>query len=108
MWDIMDRKKLSRIYFPAILDSLMVASMHLAMLITLVMLPQNAALFKRKKCLYQISAQLLLSFNRLKERLEIAGSEAGEVISLDNLDKDGRPIHQVLPLYQPNCVSEDD
>lgn len=52
----------------------------------------------------QITTQLLLTLNRLKERLEVSGAKAGEVVSLNDLNEDSRAIHQVLspkvsPLY---------
>ena len=44
----------------------------------------------------QITTQLLLTLNRLKERLEVSGAKARKVVSLDDLNKDSRAIHQVL------------
>ena len=44
----------------------------------------------------QITTQLLLTLNRLKERLEVSGAKTRKVVSLDDLNKDSRAIHQVL------------
>lgn len=44
----------------------------------------------------QIPSELLLSLDSLKQGLEIAGSESFEVMSLDDLDEHGWPIHQML------------
>lgn len=46
--------------------------------------------------LNQIAAQLLFPFNGLKERPEVARSKAREVVSLNDLYKDSRAVHQML------------
>lgn len=44
----------------------------------------------------QITTQLLLTFNGLKERLEVSSAKPRKVVSLNDLNKDSRAIHQVL------------
>lgn len=46
--------------------------------------------------LNQVSAQFLLPLDSLEQRLEVTSTEAGEVMSLDDLDEDGRTVHHVL------------
>lgn len=41
----------------------------------------------------QISSQLLFALNRLEKTLEVTGSEAFEVVSLDDFDEHGWPVH---------------
>lgn len=44
----------------------------------------------------QIASQLLLTLYGLKQRFEIAGPKTREVVPLDNLDENGRAVHQML------------
>lgn len=44
----------------------------------------------------QVSAKFLLTFNCFKERFEVPGSEAFEVVSLNDLNEDGRSVQDVL------------
>lgn len=46
--------------------------------------------------LNKISTKLLLTLNRLEQRLEVSSPETLEVVSLDNLDENSRAVHQVL------------
>lgn len=46
--------------------------------------------------LNQVPTELLLPLNRLKQRLEVPGAESREVMTLDDLDKDGGSIQQML------------
>lgn len=52
----------------------------------------------------QVSTQLLLSFNRLKQGLEVACPKALKVVSLNDLDKHRRAIHHVL--YKGQYLSD--
>lgn len=54
--------------------------------------------------LNQIAAQFLLTLDSLEQRLEVTSTEAGEVMSLNDLNKDGRTVHQVLQLSVCACV----
>lgn len=51
----------------------------------------------------KVAPQFLLPFNGLEQGLEVAGAEAGKVISLDNLDEDRGAIEKMLeyPLARP-------
>lgn len=53
----------------------------------------------------QISTELLLPLERLEQRLEVAGSEAREVVSLDDFNEDGRAIHQMLRIFVSSKIS---
>lgn len=44
----------------------------------------------------KIAAQLLLSLDRLEQRLEVSSAKAGEVVSLDDLDEHSGAVHHVL------------
>lgn len=44
----------------------------------------------------QVTTQLLLTLDGLKQRLEVSSAKAGEVVSLDDLNEDGGAIHHVL------------
>lgn len=44
----------------------------------------------------QVASQLLLSLDGLKERLEVASTEAVEVVALDDFDEDSRAVQQML------------
>ena len=48
------------------------------------------------QALNQVATQLLLSLDSLEQRLEVASTEAGEVVALDDLNEDGWTIHHVL------------
>src|SRR5437764_6596896 len=46
--------------------------------------------------LLQCPASFLLSFDRFEQRLEIAEPEAPRAVALDDLEEDGRPVHDRL------------
>lgn len=46
--------------------------------------------------LTQIASELLLPLDRFEQRFEVASTKAREIVALDDLNKDSRPIHEVL------------
>lgn len=48
------------------------------------------------KVLYKVATEGLFPFNGLKERFEVAGAKAGEVVSLYDFNEDSGTVHQVL------------
>jgi hypothetical protein len=44
----------------------------------------------------QISSEFLLPFNGFEQRFEVSSTEPGEIIALDDFNKDRWPIHEVL------------
>ena len=45
---------------------------------------------------HQVASKLLLTLDRLEQRPEIASPKTREIVPLDDLDENGRAIHQVL------------
>jgi uncharacterized lipoprotein YehR (DUF1307 family) len=44
----------------------------------------------------QVASQLLLSLDGLEERLEVTGTKAVEVVTLDDFDEDSRAVQHML------------